>query len=190
MSFSANFDAVILAGGESSRMQQDKASLVVNGESFLSRQRALALAVGAHRVIIAGRAGVAGGIPDQYPGMGPLSGIQSGLSCSQHGILVLPIDMPLLTVKLVKRLCQQGLKTHKISLYKGYKLPLFVPNTNLIRDTLTQQLSAGDNVSLGKFLALHECHHLPVTEQTYFANVNTPAEWQQVQRIMTASQLS
>ena len=50
------FSALILAGGKSSRMCQDKAWLRLRHETFLARQIRLAQEVGASEVLISGRA--------------------------------------------------------------------------------------------------------------------------------------
>ncbi len=91
---------IIVAGGRSSRMGQDKALLEIQGATMLERTAA-ALEQVTERVIVVTRDGQGYGtiglenVPDVYPGMGPLSGIHAGLSASgtEWGI-VIACDMP------------------------------------------------------------------------------------------------
>src|SRR5215469_13467268 len=52
-----NFDAVILAGGKSSRMNRDKAFLNIDGRTLLARQIELARQAGAKNIFVSGRSG-------------------------------------------------------------------------------------------------------------------------------------
>ncbi len=110
-----NFDAVVLAGGQSSRMGRDKAWLEVQGQSLLARQIQLARAVGAAEVFISGRADqdyAPLGCPvltDNFPKAGPLAGIESALQIGRNPLLlVIPVDMPLLTAAALEQLKQQS----------------------------------------------------------------------------------
>jgi molybdopterin-guanine dinucleotide biosynthesis protein A len=97
-----NLDAVILAGGKSSRMGRNKAGLEFEGETLLARQIKLARSAGAKRVFISGSAaaddtGHGFVIADNFLNAGPLAGIESALkSSSEPLLLVLAVDMPML----------------------------------------------------------------------------------------------
>jgi molybdopterin-guanine dinucleotide biosynthesis protein A len=108
------FSAVVLAGGRSERMGQDKGWLRLEGQSLLGRQIALARAAGADEVFISGRAGVDYSafahpvLVDVWPGCGPLGGIERALATARHGlVLVLAVDMPYLEVTLLAKLLAQ-----------------------------------------------------------------------------------
>jgi molybdopterin-guanine dinucleotide biosynthesis protein A len=104
---------VILAGGRSSRLGQDKAFLDVNGQYLIERviER---LAHVADQVVIAAddieryanlEARVIG---DVYPGKAALGGIYSGLKAARgHHSVVVACDMPFLNVSLLRHM--QGL---------------------------------------------------------------------------------
>lgn len=84
LSGGGGLDAYILVGGKGSRLGQDKAELVVGGRNLLQRLHAVLLR---HfdRVCLVGGNGARGcgpeeWIPDSSPGLGPLGGIQAGLS--------------------------------------------------------------------------------------------------------------
>lgn len=105
-----NFDAVILAGGKSSRMGRDKAWLKIDGQSLLARQIQLARDVRAGEVFISGRAGVDYSsfgcrvLKDRLIDAGPLGGIERALSeASAPLVLVIAVDMPKVTASFLRR---------------------------------------------------------------------------------------
>ena len=99
-------------------MGRDKAWLEIGGETLLARQIKLVRAAGATEVFISGRADrdySSFGPPvltDNFPNCGPLAGIESALQiCREPLLLVLAVDMPHLTVRLVQQLqthCRAG----------------------------------------------------------------------------------
>jgi len=113
-----NFSAVILAGGKSSRMGQDKAWLQADGESLLARQIRVVCEVGANEVFISGHANTDYSsfdcrvLHDQRIEAGPLAGIESALAASSSSLLlVLAVDMPKMQVGLLRQLaarCDEG----------------------------------------------------------------------------------
>jgi molybdopterin-guanine dinucleotide biosynthesis protein A len=109
-----NFTAVILAGGNSSRMGRDKAFLEIGGQTLLARQLGLARAVGAAEVFISGRADTdytrfgCRVLLDNFSNAGPLAGIASALAIATTPLLlVLAVDLPRMTADF---LC--GLAAH------------------------------------------------------------------------------
>lgn len=106
-----NFSAVILAGGKSSRMGRDKAWLEVGGQTLLARQIGLVRELGAAEVFISARADAdypAFGcrvLQDKFAGAGPLAGIERALdACTMSPLLVLAVDLPGMSVELLRRL--------------------------------------------------------------------------------------
>ena len=96
-----NVSAVILAGGKSKRMGQDKAWLTVRGKPLIARQIELVYELGPAEIFISGRAGTdysALGCPvlvDHFEDAGPLAGIEQALKAiSTPLLLVLAVDMP------------------------------------------------------------------------------------------------
>jgi molybdopterin-guanine dinucleotide biosynthesis protein A len=87
-------EAVILAGGLSRRMGQDKARVRLGGKSLLAHARAAARAAGLHPRVIR---------RDLIAPCGPLSGIYTALrTTSAEGVLFLSCDMPLVTGPLLE----------------------------------------------------------------------------------------
>lgn len=104
-----SLSAVILCGGQSSRMGQDKASLRIGGETFLDRAIRASRAV-ADDVIVVARA--AQQVPDDVrvvfdpvANLGPLAGIAAGLAASSTDLnIVIACDMPLIRPAVLQRL--------------------------------------------------------------------------------------
>lgn len=90
---------VVLAGGRSSRMGQDKALLPWRGRPLVAHMQALLRDAGALDVVISGdRPGYAG-IADAQPDLGPLGGLASVIDhvADATTLVVVPVDMPLLS---------------------------------------------------------------------------------------------
>jgi molybdopterin-guanine dinucleotide biosynthesis protein A len=99
----ARLGAIILCGGGSTRMGQDKALLDWGGLRAVDRVAALAEAAGAQVVLTAGRDYGLDWVPDPQDGAGPVGGVLAGAAalrargCARA--LVLAVDAPTLTVE-------------------------------------------------------------------------------------------
>lgn len=100
---------VVLAGGRSSRMGQNKALMLFEGRTLL--ERALDhLRPHVQELIVIGEPSVYGHlhdhvIPDDLPGNGPMGGIGTALKHARNSsVLVLGCDMPHVTAELFVRL--------------------------------------------------------------------------------------
>src|SRR5215469_1139468 len=108
-----NFDAVILAGGKSSRMNRDKAFLNIDGRTLLARQIELVRLAGATKIFISGRSGKDYSgfncpvLEDKFPDAGPLAGIERALEATTEPmLLVVAVDLPNLTRDLLGTLAR------------------------------------------------------------------------------------
>lgn len=183
------FDALILAGGKSSRMGRDKAGLELNGRTLLAHQIAVARALGAATVFISGRAGVDYArqdcplLYDAWPEAGPLAGIERGLAgATTPLLLILAIDLPHLQRSTLHRLaaaCRANCGA--VPFHDGRPEPLaaFYPRS---AHALAVQALANGHYAVGDFVAacqtakLVEPHALRPEEIPEFANWNTPAD--------------
>lgn len=96
-----NISAVLLAGGESRRMGQDKATLVFRGKPLWQTQVDLLRKLNPHEIFVSARTDPpwlpadVSFVADAKPSRGPLSGITSTLTRISTGhLLVLAVDMP------------------------------------------------------------------------------------------------
>ncbi len=106
----APLSAIVLAGGASRRLGQDKAALAFGGRPLLHVVIERVSAV-CDEVIVAGARGRAeAGLPakfveDAVPDQGPLAGVQAGLAAaSADFVLVVACDMPFLDPDLLARM--------------------------------------------------------------------------------------
>jgi molybdenum cofactor guanylyltransferase len=106
-----NLSAVLLAGGESRRMGQDKAWLEVGGQPLIRWALSTVRNSGIQEVLISGRAGTdysTLGCPvlfDLEPGCGPLGGIERALAAATTPLLlVLAVDLPGITPAFLRKL--------------------------------------------------------------------------------------
>jgi molybdopterin-guanine dinucleotide biosynthesis protein A len=107
-----NISAVLLAGGESRRMGQDKATLVFHGKPLWEIQLDLLRKLRPREIFLSARSDPVWRpadvhfVPDQTPSRGPLSGLAATLSriLTNH-LLALAIDMPLMTEDFLRSLC-------------------------------------------------------------------------------------
>lgn len=97
------FTGVVLTGGGSTRMGQDKSLLLVNGRALTSVVAAALTEAGANEVFSVGGnltslealAEIDHAVPDEFPGEGPLGGILTALQSAAHDVVVvLACDTP------------------------------------------------------------------------------------------------
>lgn len=188
-----NFGAVILAGGKSTRMGQDKAFLEFSGQPLLARQISLVRKIGASEIFISGREGVDYSalncpvLEDQFPNAGPLAGMASALDAVREPLLlVLAVDMANMTGDFLKKLhvyCQN--EAGAVPLCDGVIEPLaaFYPKST---GELAQQFLAGSSAeySPGAKHFAQSCVQAGLArfmdvapdEAGFFKNWNAPAD--------------
>jgi len=104
----SNFTAIILAGGKSSRIGEDKALLKLEGISIIERIYDILKNIFDDIIIVANNTEKYKFLSSQiyediYPGFGPLSGIHSGLfNSTTNNNFVISCDMPMINEKLIK----------------------------------------------------------------------------------------
>ena len=106
--------AVLLAGGESRRMGIDKATVLFRGKPLWEIQLDLLRKLGPPEIFVSARTDPLWRpadvhfIADQPPSRGPLSGLVASMAKmrSTH-LLALAVDMPFMTEKFLRYLCEQ-----------------------------------------------------------------------------------
>jgi molybdopterin-guanine dinucleotide biosynthesis protein A len=106
-----NLGAVILAGGESSRMGRDKAWVELEGQPLIARALGTVRSSGISEIFISGRAGAdysmlrCNVLLDRESGLGPIAGIERALDTAQSSLLlVLAVDLPRMTAAFLRKL--------------------------------------------------------------------------------------
>jgi len=101
-----NAAGFVLAGGRSSRMGTDKASLVFRGRPLVAHALEILSGAGLDSSIAGARVALGGYAPvveDAEPGLGPLGGIATALaSTAARWAIFLAVDLPLLPSSLVR----------------------------------------------------------------------------------------
>ena len=106
--------AVLLAGGKSRRMGEDKATILFRSVPLWKIQLELLRQLEPHELFVSARTDPvwrpadAQFVADQMPSRGPVSGIAAALSrISSDHLLVLAIDMPFMTENYLRGLCER-----------------------------------------------------------------------------------
>ncbi|MFC2023629.1 molybdenum cofactor guanylyltransferase [Chloroflexota bacterium] len=102
--------AIVLSGGKSKRLGEDKALLMLDGEPLLARTIRSMGALSDDLIVVTNHpqshraaAWPARLVPDETPGLGSLVGVYSGLKACRHPkAIVVACDMPFLSVPLLR----------------------------------------------------------------------------------------
>jgi len=150
---------VVLAGGLSSRMGQDKSQLTRHQKAFSSAEKSasnmldfskqLLVDAGIKDIVVSGDNHQ---IPDLIPQTGPVGGIYSVLahflaSTPEHlqpkDLLILPVDLPLMSASALAELKLKGELSHKATFFQdsqkqAHHIPLYLPNNAFLKLFLAQ----------------------------------------------------
>lgn len=198
----------VLAGGQSSRMGQDKALLPFCGQPLVANALAILRQAGLAAFVAGARSPLDAFAPvveDREPGLGPLSGICSALaSTSARHAVFLPVDLPLLPASLLAYLllhAQISGRAVTVSSSCGFAqtFPAVLDRALLpaLRGELgagrrgclsgfeTAAASAGQGVSTIAVELLAQCgqvsHPSSLPAARWFFNINTPVDLERCQ---------
>lgn len=173
---------VLLAGGSSSRMGQDKAMLRWAGRPLIEHQIGVLRQAGVSSVLVSGVRPLHAGIPDLLPGRGPLGGIAAvaGRIADGSQLLIVPVDMPLIDAALLARLAGE-LPYAPCLRFAGHILPMRWRLDPESRARLQQLVAKPDPKqrslrALQRISALHEIGLSP-EEKSRLADCNSPRQW-------------
>lgn len=191
---------VVLAGGLSSRMGLDKASLQHNETNMLNYSKQLLTQSGIQNVVISGEPAIATQqdivVADKYKEAGPMGGIASVIEqYNPSALLILPVDLPLMTADVLQKLKTIGELSQQACYYNESYLPLYLPinahtQNFLKKEFMTQSKKTTDNhmqvnstakskdgPSIRALLQQipHEIINIATSES--LMNTNTPEEW-------------
>lgn len=195
MSRPATFDAVLLAGGRSRRLGRDKAFLDWGGVPLYVAQLRKLASLSPARLWLSTRGEqnfpeVLGGvhrIRDERPDLGPLGGLLSALSASEADrLLVLAVDLPQMEPGYLAALL--GRETGSVPRGdRGWEpLAAVYPRAAmlaLVREAVAaERLRLQDLLDLAAARGLVEAVPIAATEARLFANLNTPADLEALER--------
>jgi molybdopterin-guanine dinucleotide biosynthesis protein A len=165
---------LILAGGRSRRMGEDKARLPLADGDLLSWQVAR-LAACCDRIVVSGDYPEHDTVPDVLPGLGPLAGLHAAaLRFPNVALWALPVDMPGLRPERLQALRQQAAP----AFYCDSPLPAWVPDTDALAAAITAMLVATPReLSIRQLHTRLQSRALPALSVTELANLNTPEDW-------------
>ena len=138
---------LVLAGGQSRRMGQDKALMRYQGRTLIDNASLLLQSASCDKVLISRNA--PGFLNDKIEDAGPLSGVHAVLDAlsqpdNQNGnpceLLVLPVDMPQMTPELLRILVSRGREAEKACYVEKRFLPFYLPVTQDTKALLANYL--------------------------------------------------
>lgn len=190
---------VILAGGQSSRMGIDKATLSIANTTLLEFMRGKLQSAGIGEIVICRNA--PGYLSDDIPLLGPLGALYT-LSQRYGGqsALIIPVDMPLLSEATLRRLLVAGesnpIDQNKIAsspavltpsalnqtiAFGDQIFPLLLPFSPTVVDALERRVRERSDLSIAALLRETGVQRLPEPETSeQFLNANTPGQWQAI----------
>ena len=185
--------ALILAGGDSRRMGQDKAALVLDGKTLLERVTATMQQV-FPKVIVSGRQLRAGvDVPqvlDEQQASGPLAGLIAGLAqADTPWVFAVACDMPFVTQAVVTRLASfRGGRQAVVPVVGDYAQPLAAFYATSTLEVMRATLAEGDR-SLRGVLQKLEVRYVDEAELRdadprlrSFFDLDTPQDFQDAQK--------
>ncbi|HPI72573.1 MAG TPA: molybdenum cofactor guanylyltransferase [bacterium] len=188
---------IILAGGKSLRMGQDKALLTVGGQTVIGRIAVLMTSLFAHNLIITNDAKAYGFLPltvvtDIHPGLGPLGGIHTGLSRSSTlRNLIISCDLPFMNREVIECIIKAPSPSPivlaracgRLQFFPGLYSKSLLP---IIENSLvtTAPVSAVSNRSLSLYTLVEKAQavivdveKMPFYDEWLFFNLNTKADF-------------
>jgi molybdopterin-guanine dinucleotide biosynthesis protein A len=190
-----DLSAFVLAGGKSTRMGRDKATLPFAGRTLLESALVLARSV-TEDVFILGSAELYGAygevIADIFPGCGPLGGIHAALTHAKNDLnLILAVDTPFLSDRLAAYLVERARESRAMVTapeIDSYPQPLCAVYRRDFLPIADQALRAGRYKIVplfpqGRILVIPEAEleRFAFTAEM-FENLNTPEELEQARR--------
>lgn len=179
--------AIVLAGGRSERMGEDKAGIAWGGTTLLGRAVAELAGIGVVVVVRAPGQALPALPPavivteDAHPDRGPLQGLASGLRAVGAGAtaFVCAVDMPLMDAGFATRVLESidGDVDAAVPVVGGVPQPLAAAYRSEVADRAEELLADGGRslMALLEGLRVRRLDDLPAAADAV-RNVNTPAE--------------
>ena len=181
--------AIVLAGGKSSRMGQDKALMKINGKAMMQyvidnlSQAFGEVFISGNRLDYPVSMKV---IKDVNEQKGPMGGIRSALAYCGQDIFVCSCDMPFVSPELIRNMLQRK-EEGKISIahYSGKIYPVLGIYPFSILTDLKKTIENG-NLRMTSFLEQQNAHYIDFEDsfEHQLLNINTPENFKTAEKII------
>ena len=183
--------AIIMAGGESSRMGIDKSMLSIKGQSIIEviceqlRGSFDEILISANQVDKFAFLGFKV-IPDKVPEQGPLMGIASALEASTNKFnFVVACDIPKINLSCVNKMLTEAIESRAdivvpVTGKEKYE-PLFAIYRKSALEAINKTLSSGKNKITDVF-TLCTVKYIEMEGTDWFINLNTMADYEEFQK--------
>ena len=186
---------VVLAGGLSSRMGQDKAQLQLAQQTLLNRAVSLLESVNIEQIFVSGQYQQYASIPDIHQQFGPIGGLHAcveSLYGKYDALFILPVDMPLLSAVECHFLFEEFFQHPQGVFFAQVTLPMILPLNKQLKEYLSEALVSPHKKQrslyrLLKTLKIQSVNY-PQEYDFRFQNSNTPQEWESCLQIHAALQ--
>lgn len=176
--------AVIMVGGKSSRMGKDKATLPYKGKRLVDVVADVVRGAGVDNLYVSGEIYGYTSLPDLLAERGPMGGICSSsvrLHNQYKRVLFIPVDIPMLSLELLRLLMAQPATCH----FEHHPLPCLLSldkKTMCQIDASAQTLVRKQKLSVQSFLADLGAQRIatPPALEKALTNTNTPEQWQEL----------
>lgn len=182
--------AVIVAGGKSSRMQQDKSLLPFGGFSTLSEYQYHRLSSYFDNLYISAKFNKFEFplllIADRYEASSPLVAIVSIFeTIDEDEVFILSVDSPFISIEIIERLYQKArVSTADIIVAKSHNG--IEPLCAIYRRTIlpiAQEFLSKDNHRLGGVFDSLDTLTVEIEDKKAFANLNYPKDYEEASRL-------
>ncbi|MDH7444166.1 molybdenum cofactor guanylyltransferase [Aquimarina sp. 2201CG14-23] len=177
----SNITGIILAGGKSSRMGQDKGLKLHKGIPFIQHIiKALEVVTSKILIITGNKEYTQFGYPciqDIIPNQGPIGGIYTGLKHTQtEKNLVLSCDVPFITVPVLKNLIANDESDYNVITYED--IPLITLYNKSVAINFLESIEK-KRLSLRKTLSTLKVKSIPVDQKIvpFVHNINTQQQY-------------
>lgn len=175
---------IVLAGGLSMRMGQDKAQLRLQQHSLLARAVLLLESLALEKVFVSGDYPGYSCIRDIHQQLGPLAGLHASvyaLNEDYDALFILPVDMPLLTESECHHLLQQFIAYPQGVFYRNSTFPMVLPLNVSLKNYLSEILTTSEKKQRSLYRLLQKLKaegiRYPQALAFRFQNSNTPDQW-------------
>lgn len=174
----------ILAGGQSERMGKAKASLLIEGQTFLDRVHGTMSQVFAEVTVFGGSVVPTDGVllQDEKPGQGPVGGLLTAMHHAKgRPVFIASVDTPLLTVDVIRAIVEPPVPPDgvRIATALGRVHPLIGVYGPDIEPIVRARFEEGKRSMLGVIDTVERVVEVDVSSDAVF-NVNSEEDYEEL----------